>query len=113
MPVCRVCKRRHNGPCNLRKRGWSWSWCGRPMETSDSTLKVQFHSQRRLSNGVSELVLLTQPKPSHRLYRGKAYSLPRLTGTFGENGKPGYQAITSGDVFTITTPDSRSLPLPS
>lgn len=85
----------------------------RPMETSDSTLKVQFYWQRRSSNGVTELDLLTLPGLSHGLYGGKDYSLPMLTGTFRENGEPEYRAITSGNVFTITTPDPRNLPLPS
>lgn len=85
----------------------------RPMETSDSTFKVQFYWQRRSSNGVTELDLLTLPGLSHGLYGGKDYSLPMLTGTFRENGEPEYRAITSGNVFTITTPDPRNLPLPS
>lgn len=85
----------------------------RPMENSDSTLKIQFHWQKSSSNGVTELDLLTQPEPSRGLYGGKDYSLPMLTGTFGGNGEPEYRAITSGDVFTITTPDPRNLPLPS
>jgi hypothetical protein len=86
----------------------------RPMETSDSrTLKVQFHWQKRSSDGVAELGLLTEPESSRGLYGDKDYSLPVLTGTYRDNGEPLYRAIASGDVFTITTHDPEHLPLPS
>ncbi|KAL4753236.1 hypothetical protein BDW72DRAFT_169134 [Aspergillus terricola var. indicus] len=85
----------------------------RPMETSDRTLKVQFHWQKRSSNGVTELDLLTEPESSRGLYGDTTYSLPVLTGTFTNNGEPLYKAIASGDILTIATHDPEHLPLPS
>jgi hypothetical protein len=68
---------------------------------------------KKLSNGVAELDLLTEPKSSRGLYGDREYSFSVPIGTYKENGEPEYRAVVSGDVFTLTTHDPERLPLPS
>lgn len=86
----------------------------RPMEKPDpKTLKVQFYWQRKSSNGVTELDLLTEPESTRGLYGDREYSFSVPTGTFKSNGEPEYKAVVSGDAFILTTHDPEGLPLPS
>ncbi|KAK6810893.1 hypothetical protein RU639_013342 [Aspergillus parasiticus] len=93
----------------------------RPIEQIDSrTLKVEFHWQRGLSNPVAKVDLLKKPESSRgvceyfdRRFGHRRYSIPLPTGTYKDNGEPEYRPITSGDVFTITTSNPTTMPLPS
>lgn len=86
----------------------------RPMENPDlKTLKIQFHWQKKTSDGTTELDLLTEPESSRGLYGDREYSFSVATGTYKDTGEPEYKAVVSGDVFTLTTDDPERLPLPS
>ena len=92
----------------------SWQVCAPPMEIPDPrTLMIQFYWQKKCSDGVTKLDLLTELESSCGLYGDKEYSFSVATGTYKDSGEPEYKAVVSDDVFTLTTDDPERLPLPS
>lgn len=89
----------------------------RPIEysTDHKTLKIEFHWVRKPSHRLEEIDLLKIPETSRGVweYRDGHGGLGFPTGTYMEDGRPVWDVVRSGDVFTMTTSDSDKLPLPS
>jgi hypothetical protein len=89
----------------------------RPLEESEDkkTLKVQFQWQRRATDRLAEVDLLTEPQSTRDYHGEPQYAL--MVGS-GARRQPSHTDasdvhIHSGDVFTLTTDDPERLPLPS